>query len=94
MKVYQIHTESGEWEDYSNDIVGTYLHKKKAEKELRYLINQERRLRYYAIKCKRCWSREPFYRYNCFDEDECYCKNEFYHYDKIHYKIVEVEVIE
>lgn len=38
-KIYQIHKMSGEYEDYCDVIVGSYLHKEKAERELEKFSN-------------------------------------------------------
>lgn len=54
MKIYQIHEIGGEYEDYFNYIVGTYLYKDKAELEMRKLIEiEEARQNKYA-KCQNC----------------------------------------
>lgn len=38
-KIYQIHKMSGEYKDYCDVIVGSYLHKEKAERELEKFSN-------------------------------------------------------
>lgn len=41
MKVYQLHESGGQWEDYFDYIVGTYLDKQKAEIKQKELEAQE-----------------------------------------------------
>ena len=54
MKIYQIHEFSGAYEDFRDYIVGTYLHKDRAEKEMQALIENEGvHLRTYE-KCLEC----------------------------------------
>ena len=54
MKIYQIHETVGQWEDYFDYIVGTYLHKDRAESEVQKLVTKEvdRQERY--RKCSNC----------------------------------------
>ena len=54
MKIYQIHGFGGQWEDYYDYIVGTYLHKDRAESEMKKLVDTEevRQKRY--EKCQAC----------------------------------------
>ena len=33
MKIYQLHKHGGEWEDYRDVIIGSYLRKERAEEE-------------------------------------------------------------
>lgn len=34
MKIYQLHEYKGEWEDFRDIIIGSYLRKQRAEEEL------------------------------------------------------------
>ena len=54
MKIYQIHKTGGEWEDFYDIIVGSYLSKEKAEKELEVQQNHEQMLRDQSSKCASC----------------------------------------
>ncbi len=39
--IYQIHERGGEYEDRFDYVVGSYLHKEKAERELKRLVDEE-----------------------------------------------------
>ena len=54
MKIYQIHDRFGEWEDYRDRILASYLHKEKAEEELEKLRENERELVRRAMDCAGC----------------------------------------
>lgn len=40
-KIYQIHEMGGEYEDRFDNVVGSYLHKERAERELERLVDKE-----------------------------------------------------
>ena len=52
--IYQIHEMSGEYEDYRDTIVGSYLRKDRAEEVIKTLRDKEDRRRACAIKCREC----------------------------------------
>lgn len=54
MKIYQIHETGGQYEDYFDYIVGTYLHKDKAEIAMQILIDKEELRRQEYEKCQFC----------------------------------------
>ena len=54
MKIYQIHETGGEYEDYFDRTVGTYLHQSRAEAEMSKLVNQEECRRKGRRKCRKC----------------------------------------
>lgn len=54
MKIYQIHETGGQYEDYFDYIVGTYLHKDKAEIDMQILIDKEELRRQEYEKCQSC----------------------------------------
>ena len=54
MKIYQIHETSGSYEDYYDYIVGTYLHKDRAELEMQKLVNTEETRQKRYEKCQNC----------------------------------------
>lgn len=62
MKIYQIHEYGGEWEDRFDDIVGTYLDKRKAMEKMVALAEEHKRDVEQSRKCAHCplwddWSR-------------------------------------
>ena len=54
MKIYQIHETSGQWEDYRDYIVGTYLYKDKAESEMKKLVEKEQIRQKQYDHCRNC----------------------------------------
>lgn len=94
--IYQIHEISGEYEDYRDAIIGSYLRKERAEEVLKNLRNEEDKRRVRAQKCREC----PVRDHDCelrsaineycddFDEEyelndgeeQLFCKNEYYSY--------------
>ena len=54
MKIYQIHDTSGYGDDYQDYIVGTYLHKEKAEEVLKKFVDHEAELDQQSLKCAAC----------------------------------------
>ena len=96
--IYQIHERGGAYEDCFDHIVGSYLHKEKAERELEKFNDalNERHARYQ--KCSNCSAqfgcsaseidriRERCDRFSAEDEDDesfiGFCKNAVYSYDR------------
>ena len=94
--IFQIHEISGEYEDYRDVIVGSYLHKERAEEVLKNLRDEEDKRRARAQKCRECPIREhdrELYsaiseycedfdeEYELDDGDEqLFCGNEYYAY--------------
>jgi hypothetical protein len=54
MKIYQIHKYGGEYEDYYDYIVGSYLRKERADEELSKMVEKEFKLRCKGDKCYNC----------------------------------------
>lgn len=54
MKIYQIHELYGEYEDFTDRIVGSYFNRSKAEQEMNKLIQEENELREQSEKCDTC----------------------------------------
>lgn len=54
MKIYQIHEHYGEYEDYLDRIVGSYLNEDKAQLELMNLRVRERERQVESEKCSNC----------------------------------------
>ena len=96
--MYQIHERSGAYEDRFDHIVGSYLHKEKAERELEKFNDalNERHARYQ--KCSNCSAqfgcsvdeidkiRKRCDRFSAEDEDDesfiGFCKNAVCSYDR------------
>ncbi len=92
-KIYQIHEMSGEYEDYQDIIVGSYLYKERAEEVINTLRDEEDRRRARAIKCRECpiqGNNYDFYsiineycedfkeeRGTAFGEERLFCKNRY-----------------
>lgn len=57
MKIYQLHEYSGEWEDFRDRIIGSYLRKERAEEEKVKAEEKERLLLERGRKCNNC----PFF---------------------------------
>lgn len=54
MKIYQLHEYSGEWEDYRDRIIGSYLRKERAEEEMARAESKEKELLERGRKCANC----------------------------------------
>lgn len=54
MKIYQLHEYSGEWEDFRDYIIGSYLTKERAEEEKVRAELREKELSEHSAKCARC----------------------------------------
>ena len=98
-KIYQIHEHGGAYEDCLDHIVGSYLHKEKAERELeKFRSTLNERCAYYQ-KCPNCSaqfdcsaSKIDRIRERC---DGFFCKNVVCSYDRnTRYEIEEVSVDE
>lgn len=108
MKIYQIHKYEGEYEDYSDTIVSSYLDYNKALSEKERLEQEELSLREETRKCVEC----PFINsWNMNDVKDKYsgycneallenteygveCNNYKSHWDDATFEILEVTVIE
>lgn len=60
MKIYQLHEYSGEWEDYRDRIIGSYLRKERAEEEKAKAEAREKELIEHSEKCSNCPYTEDF----------------------------------
>lgn len=108
MKIYQIHKYEGEYEDYSDTIVSSYLDYNKALSEKERLEQEELSLREQGKKCANCpyigyyhiedlIGVDPEYCSEASLENTNYgmgCNNYFSHWDDATFKVIEVEVIE
>lgn len=54
MIIYQIHKSGGEWEDYFDHIVGSFLRKEKAEQRMSELQEEDANKRRLAKHCEKC----------------------------------------
>lgn len=61
MVVYQVRKCGGEWEEYTDTVVGTYLHKKDAEARLKECKATEAKEQEKTAKCRAC-------PYMCYDD--------------------------
>lgn len=61
LTIYQIHEMSGDYEDYQDTIVGSYLRKERAEEVIKTLRDKEDKRRARALKCQNC----PVHDYDC-----------------------------
>lgn len=107
MKIYQIHEHSGEWEDYRDYIRGSYLSKERAEAEKERMEAEENQIRELSEKCHNCplntYTKkdvhieeycDKYKPYKHDDDDEEFCENDVWNYERSYFKIEEVEVIE
>lgn len=110
MKIYQIHEHSGEYEDYCDRIIGSYLRKERAEVEKVKAEANEVKAIEQSNRCNRCPFTEASYSelnnllsdfQGYCDEMELYdsdygieCRNYYHHWDKAYFVIEEVEVEE
>ena len=106
-KIYQIHEKGGGCEDNFDYIVGSYLHKEKAERELEKLNEALNGQYMYYQKCSKCpaqfgcsESEIDKIKENCdhFSTENdgslvVFCKNTVYSYDEsVRYEVEEVDV--
>lgn len=54
MKIYQLHEHSGEYEDYRDRIVGSYLRKERAEEEKIKSETKEKEMTEHSKRCLNC----------------------------------------
>ena len=54
MKIYQLHKYSGEYEDFSDKIIGSYLRKERAEEEKLKAEKSEKMKIEHGHKCSNC----------------------------------------
>lgn len=54
MKIYQIHKSGGEWEDYYDIIVASYVNEDKAEARLKELKEEQLKHEEQSKKCSEC----------------------------------------
>lgn len=106
MKIYQLHEYSGEWEDYRDRIIGSYLRKERAEEEKAKAEAKEKELVEQSNKCDDCPYLYDAYITNeellsyCSkakleeDDDDINCANYYSHWDEATFEIKEVEVEE
>lgn len=106
MKIYQIHKWGGQWEDSYDYIVGSYLHKEKAEMQKLRLEAEEQGLRNQSKKCNECpylydyfVGNEKLLEYCPRPDLEEYadgidCANYYQLWDESDFKIKEIEVEE
>lgn len=60
MKIYQLHKYNGEYEDFRDYIIGSYLRKERAEEEKLKAEAKEKELIERSNKCKNCPFLESF----------------------------------
>nr|DAM46358.1 MAG TPA: hypothetical protein [Bacteriophage sp.] len=110
MIIYQIHKYEGDYEDYSDTIVSSYLDYNKALSEKERLEQEELSLREQGKKCAECpyisgcWSiikgltniHSDYCNEASLENTEygVECDNYFSHWDDVTFEIVEVDVIE
>ena len=108
--IYQIHEISGEYEDYRDVIIGSYLRKERAEEVLKNLRDEEDKRRARAQKCRECPVREHDRELRsaineyCEDfneeyesddgEEQLFCGNEYYSYSAYDDLYYEIEEVE
>ena len=110
MKIYQLHEYKGEWEDFSDYIIGSYLRKERAEEEKAKAEAEENESREQSKKCYYC----PFLDEDCSIIDKLLleysdycsqadlietdygidCLNSYSYWDEATFDIKEVEVEE
>lgn len=110
MKIYQIHEYSGQWEDFCDRIIGSYLKKEKAEEAIVKAMEKEKERIEQGKKCANCpflddpfesvaslWPKHKDYCAEAKLSDSEYginCENYYSHWDEADFEIKEVEVIE
>ena len=110
MKIYQLHEFGGQWEDSYDHLIGSYLHKERAEEEKIKAEIKEKELRERDKRCKDCpflegtfenindlLSKHPNYCTELKLEETDYgldCENYHFHWDESSFEIREVEVEE
>lgn len=108
--IYQIHKQGGECDEYFDNIVCSYLHKGKAEQELKKLNDSLNEQYAHYQKCLKCPAKfgclagridKIIENCDCFEPGEdrvtglLFCKNAVYSYgENVRYEIEEVDVDE
>ena len=79
MKIYQVHRIGGDWEDYYDEIVGTFLYEKNAVQQAIDLLKEKKS----NIQCAECDAN--YYEYGsglkCAEylpDEQGYCRNSKY----------------
>ena len=110
MKIYQLHKYGGEFEEYYDDIIGTYLRKERAEDERNKAYDEHEQLRKQWRYCARCplcddWYLNDKTKEKCkqycekfkpveFGFDGFTCDNYVGRWEEAYFRIEEEEVIE
>lgn len=108
MIIYQLHKTGGQWEDYFDYIIGSYLRKERAEEEKIKAEVEEKELIEQGNKCNNCQLighhfasiDDLLVKYPCSEaklEETDYgiqCANYCSHWDDASFRIEEVEVEE
>lgn len=110
MKIYQLHTYGGEWEDSFDYIIGSYLRKERAEEEMEKAKLENDENRKLARHCSNCpivdgWDLDnevankcaaycDKFKYVDLGDDGFNCGNYTTHWYDNHFRIEEVEVEE
>lgn len=105
MKIHQVHRSGGEWEDYYNYIVASYLHEENAMKKKEELEEEQNKRIEQSKKCDECYDYYEDIGYEhcdkeCFVkavdyEGEIFCKNEdcsYMYFDMGNYSVETVEI--
>lgn len=109
MTIYQLHKYSGEYDDFRDYIIGSYLRKERAEEEKIEAEAKERELIEHSERCENCPFLESslaidkllsMYQDYCseteLEEDECgiRCDNYIRFWDESTFEIKEIEIEE
>ena len=101
MKIYQVIEFGGEYDDYYEFVIGTFLNEEKAIAEMNNQIEKQKSFENKYKKCTQCDYDETRLNKECFkqfyDEDmilENYHCDNFIYVEEKDYKIEEFEVIE
>lgn len=110
MRIYQLHEYSGEWEDFTDRIIGSYLREDRAKEEKIKAEIKDRELIEYGKRCMNCpFLEEDFSNLNdLLQEYSDYCdkaklsendygidcKNYYSKWDNSTFEIEEIEVEE
>lgn len=84
MKIYQLHKYGGEWEDHYDYIIGSYLHKERAEEAMAEKHASDVREKEYAEHCAMCpyWNYEDSDYADLRDKMIAYCDHSDIRYDE------------
>ena len=102
MKIYQVIEFGGQYEDYYEAVIGTFLDKEKAIIEMNKKIEEQKCIESQYEMCYECEINKKRLSKPCFKHlfgeympfDRYYCIDEVHFLDEIHYKIKEFEVRE